>query len=176
MFREALAIGQASLGKDHPGNAQRLANLAGTLRLEGKLAEAEARGAEALAISRPSLGPDHPAVCRQEVSLARVYLDEGRLAAAQALLLHALAVQQRSYAARDWRLGSTESLLGAVYTRLSHFAEAEAHLLRATAFLPVHPGAEGPEAQEARANRERLADLYETWDRSEKAAPYRAPR
>jgi tetratricopeptide (TPR) repeat protein len=110
------------------------------------------------------------------VSLARVYFDAGRLAAAQALLLHALAVQRRSYAAGDWRLGPTESLLGAILTRLSRFAEAEPHLLRATALLPVNPGAEGPQAQEALVNRERLAALYDAWDRAEKAGPYRPSR
>ena len=175
MFREALQIGEASLGKSHPANAQRLANLAGNLRLQGKLAAAEAANGEALAISRPALGADHPAVARQEVGLARIYLDEGRPADAETLLLHALAVQERSYAAVDWRLGATESLLGDACTRLSRFSEAEPYLLRASAILPLVPEAEGPEAREARANRERLAALYRIWGRSE-TAPFLAPR
>jgi serine/threonine-protein kinase len=176
MLREALAIGRASLGGDHPGNAQRLANLAGTLRLEGKLAEAKARNEEALALSRPALGRDHPAVCRQEVSLARIDLDLGRPAAARSLLLHVLAVQQRSYDAGDWRLATTQSLLGAADTRLARFAEAEPYLLRAAALLPVTPGAVGPQAREGRANRSRLAALYEAMGQPAKAASYRASR
>jgi len=176
MFRQALAIGQSSLGRDHPRNAQRLVYLAGALRLEGKLAEAEARGEEALAISRPALGRDHPTVARHEVGLARVYLDQGRPAAARTLLLHVLAVQQKSYAADDWRLGATESLLGAAETRLSRFAAAEPYLLHAFELLPVTPGSEAPKAREARDNLSRLVALYEAWGRPEKAAAYRAAR
>jgi len=176
IFRQALAIGQESLGRDHPRNAQRLVYLAGALRLEGKLAEAEARSEEALAISRPALGLDHPTVARQEVGLARVYLDQGRPAAARSLLLHVLAVQQKSYAADDWRLGATESLLGAAYTRLSRFAEAEPYLLRAFGLLPLIPGSQAPKAHEARDNLSRIIALYEAWGRPEKAAPYRWPR
>ena len=176
MFRQALAIGQASLGRDHPRNAQRLVYLAGALRLEGKLAEAEARGEEALAISRPALGRDHPTVARQEVGLARVYLDQGRPAAARTLLLHVLAVQRKSYAADDWRLGATESLLGAAETRLSRFAEAEPYLLHAFELLPATPDSEAPKAREARDNLSRLVALYQAWGRPEKVALYRAPR
>jgi serine/threonine protein kinase/Flp pilus assembly protein TadD len=176
MFREALAIGQVSLGRDHPRNAQRLVYLASALRLEGKLAEAEARSEEALAISRPALGRDHPTVARQEVSLARVYLDQGRPAAARSLLLHVLLVQQKSYAADDRRLGATESLLGAAYTRLSRYPEAEPYLLHALELLPLIPGSEAPKDHEARDNLSRLVALYEAWGRPEKATPYRSPR
>ena len=111
--------GRASLGRDHPANAQRLANLAGVLRRQGKLAEAAASNEEALAISRRAYGGDHPAVARQEVGLARIELDRGRPAAAEALLLHALAVQQRSYSAGDRRLGITQGLLATAGARLS---------------------------------------------------------
>jgi len=125
MFRQALAIGRASLGPEHPGNAQRLANLAGVLRARGKLAEAAASGEEALALSRPALGPDHPTVARQEVGLARVYLDQGRPAAAEPLLRHALAVQQSRPATEGWRLRETQSLLGEACARLPGGAGVE---------------------------------------------------
>jgi tetratricopeptide (TPR) repeat protein len=176
MFREALSIGEASLGRDHPRNAQRLAFLANDLRLQGKLAEAEVRSGEALATSRPALGRDHPTVARQEVDLARVYLDQGRPAAAKPLLLHVLAVQRKFYAADDWRIGATESLLGAASTRLSRFAEAEPYLIRAFQLLPLLPGSAAPKAKEARDNLSRLIALYEAWGRPEKAAPYRSLR
>ena len=56
----ALAIDEASLGKEHPDVAIDLNNLAALYKDTNRLAEAEPLMVRALAILEDSLGPDHP--------------------------------------------------------------------------------------------------------------------
>ena len=61
-MRRALAIDEASLGKDHPNVAIDLNNLAQLLQDTNRLGEAEPLMRRALAIDEASLGKDHPNV------------------------------------------------------------------------------------------------------------------
>ena len=62
LMRRALAIDEASFGKDHPNVAIRLNNLAQLLQDTNRLAEAEPLMRRALAIDEASFGKDHPNV------------------------------------------------------------------------------------------------------------------
>jgi len=83
--RAALAIGERSLGPDHPSVATRLNNLAELLRATNRLAEAEPLYRRALAIDEASLGPDHPDVARDLNNLAKLLEATNRLAEAEPL-------------------------------------------------------------------------------------------
>ena len=60
LVRRALAIGEASLGPNHPQVATNLNNLASLLRDTNRLSEAEPLFRRAVGIVESSLGPDHP--------------------------------------------------------------------------------------------------------------------
>ena len=63
LYRRALAIDEASLGKDHPTVARDLNNLAGLLRATNRLGEAEPLYRRALAIFlalEHAIGREHP--------------------------------------------------------------------------------------------------------------------
>jgi len=93
-------------------------------------------------------------------------LAQGMAAEAELLIRHAVEVRRRVFHAGDWRTASAESLLGAVLTKLGKYDEAAPLLLNAQRLLKDIPG---PQAEEARANRERLANLAKA-RRAESAA------
>jgi Tetratricopeptide repeat len=80
LYRRALAIGETSLGPDHPDVAYRLNNLAGLFRATNRAGEAEPLLRRALAISEKSLGPDHPDVAYRLNNLATLLHDTNRRA------------------------------------------------------------------------------------------------
>jgi len=70
LMRRALAIDEASFGKDHPKIAIRLNNLAELLRATNRLEEAEPMYRRAVDIFRTSLGEDHPNTVTASKNLA----------------------------------------------------------------------------------------------------------
>jgi tetratricopeptide (TPR) repeat protein len=85
-MRRALAIDEASYGKDHPRVAIGLNNLAQVLQATNRLAEAEPMIRRALAIDEASHGKDHPDVARDLNNLARLLQATNRLAEAEPLM------------------------------------------------------------------------------------------
>jgi hypothetical protein len=69
LMRRALAIDEASYGKDHPNVAIRLNNLAQLLKATNRLAEAEPLMRRALAIDEASYGNDHPRALIRRVDI-----------------------------------------------------------------------------------------------------------
>ena len=168
LFSEALTIRRKVMGAKHTSLPITLNNLGHALREQGKHDEAAAAMNEALEISVPSLGTDHPQVAMFKVNLARIHVERGDGAQAEPLLRDALRVRSRIYKADDWRLASTRSVLGASLTLLGRYDEAEALLLDAARTLKDIPG---PQGRDAAATRQRLAALYERWDRPDRARP-----
>ena len=78
LFRRALAIGERSLGPDHPKVALRLGNLADLLHATDRRAEAEPLLRRALAIDEKSYGARHPRVAGDLNSLADLLKDTRR--------------------------------------------------------------------------------------------------
>jgi tetratricopeptide (TPR) repeat protein len=72
LYRSALAIDEASLGKDHPNVATDLNNLARLLQAKNRLEEAEQFYRRALAIDQASFGKDHQNVATDLDNLARL--------------------------------------------------------------------------------------------------------
>ncbi len=62
LFERAIAIGEKTLGPEHPDLATRLNNLAELYRATGRYAEAEPLYQRAIAIIEKTLGPEHPAL------------------------------------------------------------------------------------------------------------------
>jgi tetratricopeptide (TPR) repeat protein len=86
VMRRALAIGEKSLGPNHPDVATRLNNLAQLLQDTNRLAEAEPLYRRALAIDEKNLGPNHPNVAIRLNNLAQLLQATNRLAEAEPLM------------------------------------------------------------------------------------------
>jgi hypothetical protein len=71
-LERALAIGEATLGPDHPDVAIRRNNLGSVLQDLGDLAGAKKQLERALAIGEAALGPDHPTVATYRSNLSSV--------------------------------------------------------------------------------------------------------
>ena len=102
--------------------------------------------------------------------LARIEVNRRRAAEGEKLAREALRRRAQMYPKGDWRIGSAKSVLAEALTVLGRYAEAEALLLDAHAVLRDVPG---PQGRDAKATRERLVALYDTWGRPDAAPPYR---
>ena len=109
-MRRALAIDEASFGKDHSDVARDLNNLAGLLYTTNRLAEAEPLYRRALAIDEQSYGPHHPDVAIDLNNLALLLRATDRWEEAEPLYRRMLLIFLQSFGEvpgvhRDVRLG-----------------------------------------------------------------------
>lgn len=114
MFREALEIGRATIGTNHPDYATRLNNLANMLRAAGRYSEAEVHYREALAIDRITNGTKHPIYAIHLNNLAEALRMQGRYAEAEPMYLQALEIARAT-------IGTNHPDYGA---HLNNYAEA----------------------------------------------------
>jgi tetratricopeptide (TPR) repeat protein len=92
LHRQALAIAEAALGKEHPAVATCLNNLAQLLQDTNRLSEAEAIFRRALAIDEAAFGKDHPIFASALNNLAWLLQDTNRLAEAEPLMRRVVAI------------------------------------------------------------------------------------
>jgi tetratricopeptide (TPR) repeat protein len=143
-FRRALALDEASLGREHPRVAVMLNNLAQLLQTTNRLVEAEPLMRRALAISETSVGPDHPRVARLLDNLARLLQETNRLDEAEPLMRRALAIHEASFGPEHPRVAHTLSVFAQLLHAANRLGEAEPLMRRARAigeasFEPGHP-------------------------------------
>jgi tetratricopeptide (TPR) repeat protein len=148
-------------------------DLAGLRQSEGRYDEAVALLDSVLDARRRLLGPAHPDTLEALSSLADVRLDQKNYADAELLLREALTGYEKSDP-DSWDHYRSQSLLGASLAGQRKFPEAEPLLVE---------GYEGMARQEeasALANRseidkarQRIVQLYERWEKPDKAAEWR---
>jgi tetratricopeptide (TPR) repeat protein len=170
-FRALLA--SYRLGSDNRQTANALHRLGEALVGQGKWAEAEASLREALQIRHKELPADHSDTGATLIVLGQALTKKGKPAEAESFLQKGLAIRRQNLPAGHWLTASAESLLGACLTAQSRFGEAEALLQRSYETLEKATGAPPLRRREAV---DRLIRLYESWDKPEKAAEWRAKR
>jgi tetratricopeptide (TPR) repeat protein len=81
LYARAIAIGEKTLGPEHPDLAARFNNLANLYQDTGRYAEAEPLFQRAIAIGEKTLGPEHPnvSVIRSALSALKSKQSEGFL-------------------------------------------------------------------------------------------------
>ncbi|HKS40162.1 MAG TPA: FxSxx-COOH system tetratricopeptide repeat protein [Blastocatellia bacterium] len=94
LLERALAIGEATLGLDHPGVATHLNNLGNVLREQGDLDSAKSLYERALAIDEATLGPHDPDVAIDLNNLGDVLQSQGDLDGAKSLYERALTIDE----------------------------------------------------------------------------------
>jgi tetratricopeptide (TPR) repeat protein len=95
-YQQALSIGEKTIGKDHPGYATRLNNLANVYQLQGKYDEAVKLFNQALAIDERTIGKDHPNYAKGLSNLAIVYQSQGKYDEAIELYKQAMLIDEKT--------------------------------------------------------------------------------
>jgi eukaryotic-like serine/threonine-protein kinase len=146
----ALAIREATLGKDHPAVAHSLQNLVGLVDGEGKRQEARAMLQRALAIKEAAFGPDHVELTATLNNLADFDEDEGHLEAALAGYQRSLALQTRA-TGESPQLAFALLAVAEVQDALDHPAEAAAAFRHLAAVRTKPAGKQGAAVRAALA-------------------------
>lgn len=170
MYRRALEIDAAAgRGADHPIAASSRVAFANVLVTLGKLEEAESLARESLEFRRQHLPPGHLLTGDSFQMLGRVMMAGGNASEAEKHFREALEIQQAALPAGSWRIAVTQSDLGFALTRLERFADAEPLLQAAHATLDQTAGNQPRHELSAV---QRLAEMYEGWDRAEPGKGY----
>jgi eukaryotic-like serine/threonine-protein kinase len=173
ILESAAEAQRAKRGEANRDTLISLNNLAIALMQSGQVERALPLLERVLAIRRINPGEDDPSTTQSKVNLARAYLI-GKPERAEPLLREALGTIEKNGLA-DWQAFEARSLLGASLLGQKKYTEAEPLVLR---------GYEGMKTQEAKIpvpSRRKLTDagtriieLYDSWDKPENAAAWKA--
>lgn len=171
LYRASLEMEESILGVEHANIGTTLANLAAVLQAQGSFLEAEKVHREALAVRRQVLGDNHPHVALSLTNLARLLIDLKQFTEAERCIQEALQVSRRAYVADHWRIAYAEGLEGAVLAENARFPEAEYWLLKSYESVSEARGHQAPNSIYILTY---IVTLYESWNKPEEAAKYRA--
>ncbi|MHC4477641.1 MAG: tetratricopeptide repeat protein, partial [Planctomycetota bacterium] len=167
-MKRALAIDEASLGKDHRNVATDLNNLSELYRATNRLKEAEPLMRRALRIDEASLGKDHPDVARDLNNLAQLYKDTNRLKEAEPIYKRAIKIDEASLGKDHPNVATRLNNLAHLYKGTNRFKEAEPMYKRALEIWEKSLGEDHPQVATAMNN---LAALYMATNRLKESEP-----
>ena len=140
LARQALDIAERISGGDSVVVAQRLDNLAFTIRIQHRYDEAAPLVDRALAIREKLFGSDSPDLCQSLTNVAVLHELRRELAAAQRSLSRCLSLQERAFGSDHPAVGHTLHMLARLYRQAGRREEAEELGNRAVQILgPEHP-------------------------------------
>ena len=171
LHRQALVIQRKAFGQRSGPAAETMSSLGIALRARGSYGEAERLHRESLAIFEERLGPDHPTVAEALGNLATALSMGDKHEEAEALFRRALAIRRAKLPGGHWRTASTQIGLGTCLTRVGRYEEAERLLIEGYAGMRESLGTAHSRTLGAR---DALIELYESWDKPEKAAELRS--
>jgi tetratricopeptide (TPR) repeat protein len=173
LLTKVLEIRRRVLGEDHPDTLGTMASLADLYQNQGKFAEAEEVFTKVLNVRRRTLGSDNPATTTVLDALGRMMLKQRRFADAEPRLREALVGQEKK-SPDSWERYDSQSMLGASLAGEGKYVEAEPlllsgceGLLQRKATIPAYSRITIEEAGE------RIIQLYQHWNKPEKAAAWR---
>jgi tetratricopeptide (TPR) repeat protein len=152
LLREAVAVGEKTLGRAHPDVANKLNSLAHLLWTTGRYAEGEELYREAIAISEKLLGRDHPDVAIRLNNLARLLNDAGRRAEAEPLIREAIAIGEKALGREHPDIAPWLNNLAIILNETGRDAEAQALYREAIAIGVKTFGRDHPEIARAYNN------------------------
>jgi tetratricopeptide (TPR) repeat protein len=169
LLLQAAAIQRAAAGEHHPDYAFTLDSLCGLAFDRGELGAAEAHARESLEIRTSALGGDHAETAISLSNLARVLMAAGMLDEAAGLLERALDTAERTLPRGHWHLATYHGNYGECLGAIGAFEAAEAELALSHALFVEGLGEEHPSTREAAR---KLAGLYRSWGKPERAAEW----
>ena len=137
---------------------------------EGDYATAEPETRDGFETVRKLLGPEHSVTVNAEVTLGLALTRLGRAAEGEPFLHDALAKREKLFPAGDAAIASAKSALGECLAAQKRFEEAESLLLTGYSELKAKLGEQNLRTTDAR---QRVANLYDDWGKTDQAAPFR---
>jgi tetratricopeptide (TPR) repeat protein len=168
LAQQVLAIREKALGRDDPGVATSLNNLAELYADQGRYADAEPSYKRSLAIREKALGPDHPDVATSLNNLALLYQSQGRYADAEPLYQRALAIREKALGPDHPNVASSLNNLAGLYADQGRYADAEPLYKRSLAIWETTLGPDHPDVARSLTD---LAELYRSEGRYADAEP-----
>ncbi|MEF8940659.1 MAG: serine/threonine-protein kinase [Salinivenus sp.] len=166
LLRRSLVIRRRHADADHPLLAETLDRLGQVLVKQGKLHEAESLLRRAQSI-RQALFPEvHPSRAAGLNNMGRLLRKKGDYMAADSLHRNAQSIYQQLYGTTSLDAANTLYELGQVHRTRSDYPAAERYYEQAGAMQRSLHGAEHPATQQSR---KALIQLYQTWDKPDKA-------
>jgi serine/threonine-protein kinase len=138
---------------------------------ESKHSEAEARINETLKIYRAATSQQFINYATALMVQGMIYGQTGRIDEAEKLLREAVRIRSENMPETHFLHATANGALGEFLTAQKRFPEAEPFLLASHESLEKSQAANSPRTRRAR---QRLANLYDAWNKPEQAAPYRA--
>jgi tetratricopeptide (TPR) repeat protein len=170
LYQRAIAIGEKTLGREHPNLAAFLNNLAELYRATGRYPEAEPLYQRAIAIGEKTLGPEHPNLAAGLNNLAELYRVTGRYAEAEPLYQRAIAIGEKTLGPEHPDLATWLNNLATLYQDTGRYAYAGAELLFKRV-LAIRKKTRGPEHPDVATGLNNLAGLYQASGRFDAAEP-----
>jgi tetratricopeptide (TPR) repeat protein len=171
ILRDSLGDARSFLGDGHPTTIVTARGLATVIEQQGRFAEALAVRRDELARTTKALGAGDVFVATGLTGLGQHGLMSGRLTLAETYFAKALEAREKLHPAGHWRIDDARGMVGLARLRAGRYGAAEADLLAAYEGLRAH---RGPDADETQAARTNLVDLYERWNRPDRARQYRS--
>jgi tetratricopeptide (TPR) repeat protein len=168
LMRRALAIDEATFGKNHPDVARDLNDLAYLLAATNRLGEAEPLYRRALDIDEASYGNDHPNIAERLNNLATLLQATNRLGEAEPLMRRALGIDEASYGKDHPTVATALNNLAQLLKATNRLGEAEPLMRRALAIDEASLGKDHPTVATALNN---LALLLQATNRLGEAEP-----
>jgi serine/threonine-protein kinase len=171
--REGLELRRKMLGNAHPDTAMSLFRLSDLLYKKGDYQNAESAARESVQVfSRALTTPkDNPYFANPLMELGLILNRIGRSREGEDYLRESLAIRTHLLPAGNQLIAATKGALGECLTTQKRYAAAETLLSESYVTLKSVQGEQSPPAREAAR---RLATLYQSWGKPEKAAPYLA--
>jgi eukaryotic-like serine/threonine-protein kinase len=162
------------LGPENRDTLVTLSDMAYMYQVQDKYGLAETYAAQALAGRRRALGPEHPDTLASMADLALAYQSESKFAESEPLAREAEGTE-RAKRPDSWLRFWAESLLGASLAGKKKFVEAEPLLLEGfRGMLARKERIAVPDWCNLDSAHEWIVQMYEAWDKPDKAARWRA--
>jgi eukaryotic-like serine/threonine-protein kinase len=171
--REGLDLRRRMLGNAHPDTAMSLFRLSDLLYKQGDYQGAENAAKESVqvfnrALTRPK---DNPYFANPLMELGMILNKIGRSREGEAYLREALAIRTRVLPGGNQLIGVTQGALGECLTAQKRYTEAEPLLSESYTILKTVQGEQSLPAREAAR---RLATLYQSWGKPDRATLYQS--
>jgi tetratricopeptide (TPR) repeat protein len=172
LFREALQGYRKTLGEEHPDIAMAMTNLANVLYDKEDYEAAEDLHRRAVSMAAKLEGDSNPSLRFKLSSLAKVLLARGKHEEAVSVFDQSLEIGRRGIKQEEeTRDANRRSWFGSIMREFNYFEQAEHYLVAALDVQMTHLGKNDEKTQQTIG---RFLELYEAWDKPEKAAEYRA--
>ncbi len=171
LLSRTLAAERRLLGDEHIFTLHAVYGLARVHTAQGRCEDAEVLLQRALAVAKQRLRPEHPASLRLVHALAVLRYRQGRCDEAESLFEQALAGKQRQLGRQHPETLDLQHDFGVLLRELRRYSAAEGHVVEAVAGRQAVLGSRHPHTI---ASAHELVRLYESWDKPEEAARWRA--